>query len=399
MTAAIARAEAGTTIFVRGGTYYYGQTVLLSQSGSASNRIIIINYNSEKPVFNFSAQAVASSNRGILLTGNYWTLKGLEICFAGDNGIKLEGNHNRIELCVFHHNNDTGLQLGFGHNFSDSHPGISSNDGSYCAYNDIINCDSYLNYDPPAKGGNADGFAAKMHQGLMNRFIGCRAWDNSDDAWDLFETDYPVYLIDCWAWGSGRASNFTVVGGSFQGNGNGIKLGGNGTGGSSKGKHEVWNCISFNNNRTSSVKGFDQNSHKGGTRLVNCLAWGNGYDYMFETASGEREFFNCVALGRIEIASGSIQGNNAIPNNPDEGWTNNVATAFSQADFNTLAETTAKASRKADGSLPDVFARLVAGSVLIDKGTVVINNNPEIAGLGLPKSYNGAAPDLGAFEY
>ena len=45
-------------------------------------------------------------------------------------------------------------------------------------------------------------------------------------------------------------------------------------------------------------------------------------------------------------------------------------------------------SRNEDGSLPNIdFMKLVSGSDLIDKGINV----------GLP--YNGAAPDLGAFEY
>jgi hypothetical protein len=49
--------------------------------------------------------------RGVLMTGDYWFLRGLHITEAGDNGIKLEGNHNRIERCTFSYNDDTGLQL------------------------------------------------------------------------------------------------------------------------------------------------------------------------------------------------------------------------------------------------------------------------------------------------
>jgi hypothetical protein len=396
----------GDVVYVRGGTYYpdYKQdgaktTIRLTASGTAANKMCIYNYPGETPILNFRDQPKAVSVRGVQLNGNYWHIKGITFTEAGDNGMKLEGNHNIIEKCTFSYNDDGGLQLGFGHVFADSHPGISSNDGSYCAYNDIIDCDSYLNYDTDNRGSDADGFACKMHNGKSNRYIRCRAWDNSDDAWDLFETDYPVYIIECWAWGSGRASNFNVVGGSFQGNGNGIKLGGNGTGGSSKGKHEVWNCFAFNNNKTTSVKGFDQNSHGGGVKLVNCVAFGNGYDYMFETASGVREFYNNIAFGRIELASGTTQGNNAIITNPDQGWTNNVCSTFTTADFNSLAEAEAKKPRGADGSLPTSFGRLVASSVLINKGTVVSNTNSELSGLGLPRAYTGSAPDLGAYEY
>src|SRR5258705_8816401 len=58
------------------------------------------------------------------------------------------------------------------------------------------------------------------------------------------------------------------------------------------------------------------------------------------------------------------------------------------ADFASMTEPAAGASRQADGSLPDNgFARLVAGSDLIDKGVDV----------GLP--FNGPKPDLGRFEF
>ena len=65
----------------------------------------------------------------------------------------------------------------------------------------------------------------------------------------------------------------------------------------------------------------------------------------------------------------------------------NLAVTANTADFLSLLESAAKAPRKPDGSLPDVFARLVSGSDLIDKG----------ANVGLP--FNGTAPDLGAFEF
>ena len=204
------------------------------------------------------------------ITGNYWVLYGLHITHAADNGIKLEGSYNRIERCEFSYNLDTGLQLGFGHNFSDSGYG-SSNNGNYCAYNDIIDCDSHHNCDFDTNyGSDADGFACKMHNGIGNRFIRCRAWRNGDDAWDLYETDYSVTLIECWAWQSGKAEDHTWVydyfdkGPNFSGNGNGIKLGGNGTGGSSKGVHYAYNCVAFGCDKSGSTKGFDCNSHKDG---------------------------------------------------------------------------------------------------------------------------------------
>ena len=396
----------GDTVICRGGVYYPTMkqdgtktTVRLNAKGSADKWFTIKNYPGEFPVLNFRDQPKKVSVRGIQLNGNYWHVYGLHITEAGDNGMKIEGSYNRIERCTFSYNDDTGLQLGFGHDFSASGFG-SSNDGSYCAYNDIIDCDAYLNCDSDNYGSDADGFACKMHNGKGNRFIRCRAWDNADDAWDMFETDYAVYLIECWAWGSGRANLFGWVqaSGSFQGNGNGIKLGGNGTGGNSKGIHEVWNCVAFNNNKTGSVKGFDQNSHGDGEKIINCLAFGNGYDFMFERAAANRTYHNNVCFGNIEIAAGSNESNNAMLSSSTKAWSTNITRGFSMSDYVSLTEDDAKAPRGADGSMPKKFARLKPGSVLIDKG--LPDNIPftnEFPFLAQP--IFGAARDLGPYEY
>ena len=405
---AVNKAVPGDTIYVRGGTYYPNYmadgsktTIRLNKSGTAEQRYTIKTFPGEFPVLNFKSQPKGKSVRGIQLNGDYWHIYGLHITQAGDNGIKLEGSHNIIERCTFSYNDDTGLQLGFGHSFSDSHPGISSNDGSYCAWNDIIDCDSYLNCDSDNRGSDADGFACKMHNGKGNRFIRCRAWHNSDDAWDLYETDYSVKLIECWAWASGKAEDFGWVenmsGGSFQGNGNGIKLGGNGSGGSSKGIHEAWRCVAFNCNKTGSVKGFDQNSHSDGVLLVNCLAFGNGYDFMFERGGDNLAFYNNVCFGKIEIASNHQESSNAMLSTTDKGW-QNVVRGFSESDYVSLTEADAMAPRSADGSLPTRFARLKKGSMLIDKGVDMKSElQEEFPFTWQPVS--GAARDLGPYEY
>ena len=377
LSTAVALAKAGDTIYMRSGTYAYSSTIRLTASGTATYRIHILNYLDESPVLDFSAMVLDASNRGFLLTGDYWFIKGLEIYRAGDNGIKVEGSHNRIERCVFHHNQDGGLQIGFAHE-------TSNPDGLMGSYNEVINCDSYRNFDKNTLGGNADGFACKMHNGKGNVFRGCRSWENSDDGWDLYETDWPVIIDSCWTWHNGDKSLFETMS-SFSGNGNGFKLGGNGTGGSSEGTHVVSNSVSFNNNYASK-KGFDQNSHKGGVDVYNCTSFGNGYNFMFEDqpSSGcTNRFRNCVsynALGGLEyeFATGTVSTTNS--------WDLNIVAA--STDFLDLTETTAKAARGADGSLPkNNFAKLTPKSQLIDVGTYI----------GLP--YAGNAPDLGAFEY
>ena len=368
---AVALAGPGAVIYVRGGTHYYSSTIRIERSGSAGLPIRLQAFPGEHPVLNFTNQPYGSANRGILITtnGNWWEFQGLEVCYAGDNGIKVEGSHHRFEQCVFHHNGDTGLQIGFGHD--DENPG-----GLLAAFIDVINCDSYLNYDPDSHGGDADGFAAKMHCGQGIRFIGCRAWYNSDDGWDLFETDYSIIISNCWVWKSGVD----------QGNGNGFKMGGNGAGGDSKGTHYAYHCVAFG----CKVNGFTQNSHKDGDVVVHCLAFSNGssgYNYFFEGSlnSGKANAFtNNASIPRSGTNTGGFIEDNS-PSQVNNSW--NLPVTINSADYADITEAAAGAPRQADGSLPAGFARLVAGSDLIDKG----------ADVGLP--FNGLAPDLGPYEF
>lgn len=424
---AYAAAEAGDHIICKGGTYKinkYGTdgklTVRMNKMGTADKRIVIRCADGEKPVFDFEQQLLDCNkqpskvgDRGILLSGDYHIIFGIHIMHAADNAIKLEGNHNRIERCEFSYNLDTGIQLGFGHKFSDSHPGISKNDGSYCAYNDIIDCDSHHNCDCDMNyGSDADGFACKMHNGKGNRFIRCRAWRNSDDAWDLYETDYDVILAECWAWESGNAEDhqwvkeYLTTSASFSGNGNGIKLGGNGEGGSSEGVHYAFNCIAFGCDKSSSVKGFDCNSHKGGHVLVGCLAFDNSYDYMFESGGSETKtfYYNNVCLGRQEIMVGTDDYNALAALMSKNGWTNHLVTGTSVDDYVTLDEDDALMPRDIKGGMPRRFGRLASDSKMIDKGNADLDNVNDVwNGLVaefpfLARTITGTARDLGPYE-
>ncbi|MBR0036180.1 MAG: hypothetical protein IJP70_00900 [Bacteroidales bacterium] len=420
---AVNKTVPGDHIVCRGGTYKFTQrdssgklTVRLKTSGTADAPIVIRSYEDEKPVFDFEQQLLDCDrspskvgDRGIQITGNYWWLFGLHIMHAADNGIKLEGSYNRIERCEFSYNLDTGLQLGFGHNFSDAGFGVSSNDGTYCAYNDIIDCDSHHNCDFDSNyGSDADGFACKMHNGKGNRFIRCRAWRNSDDAWDLYETDYSVLLAECWAWESGNAEDHTWVkeyfdgSASFSGNGNGIKLGGNGTGGSSKGVHYAYNCIAFGCDKSGSVKGFDCNSHKGGHVLVGCLAFDNGYDFMFESGGSDTEtaFYNNVCLGRQEICVGRDDYNAITSPMSKNGWSNHLVTGVSKDDYVSLDEEDALKPRSIDGSLPRRFGRLMSDSKLVDAGSVQYGMPADLLAdfPFLVQQDYGRSRDLGPYE-
>jgi len=161
----------GDTIFVRSGTYTVNTTTIINKPGTAQKHIVLTVYKPDlvdanaRPVFNFSAMAASSSNRGFSLSGaNYWDIYGIIIKGAGDNGMIVSNtSYTTITFCSFTRNRDTGLQLGGG-----SH------------HVTVVNCDSYENADlgpgTTSNGGNADGFAPKLDVGDTIIFKGCRAW-------------------------------------------------------------------------------------------------------------------------------------------------------------------------------------------------------------------------------
>ena len=359
ITKGVNMAVAGDTIYLRGGRHYYSAKISISKVGTSSARYNLIAYLGERPILDFSAMAYDSSNRGISLSGQYWYIKGLDIYKAGDNGMNISGSNNIIEFCAFYENCDSGLQLGGG-----------------AANNQIINCDSYYNYDylSTTPGGNADGFSPKLDVGTGNYFYGCRSWQNSDDAYDGFlssDSNVTTTYENCWAFKAGYLKDGT----QGQGNGNGFKMG------SSTNRHNVIlkNCLAFSNK----AKGFDQNHNKGSMTLYNCTAFsnvGNNYNITEALASGKTlTVTNCVNFtGTVSLGSFAIQTTNS--------WMSPFV--VTSADFVSIDPAAAYGARKADGSLPDInFMHLAAGSDLINGGTYV----------GLP--YHGSAPDLGYFEY
>ena len=348
---------AGDTIYVRGGTHIYTTTITISKSGTAGAKYYMFAYPGERPILDFSGMADADSNRGVKLTGSYWYIKGLNIYKAGDNGMIIQTNasYNRIEFCNFYENRDSGLQLDNG-----------------AANNEIINCDSYYNLDSTQ--GDSDGFSPKLTVGTGNYFYGCRSWNNSDDAYDLYlnaPTDNVTTTFEnCWAMKAGYLKN----GSAGTGNGNGFKMG------SATNHHNVIlkNCLAFQNLK----EGFDQNHNKGSMTLYNCTSFNNG--------GNNFEISEAVSSGYTAKVTNGISFTGSVSLAYATQTTNSWQSPFvvTSADFVSIDPSAAYGPRKADGSLPDItFMHLAAGSDLIDGGTNV----------GLP--YCGTKPDLGCFEY
>jgi len=352
LTQAVSVSGPDSLIYMRGGVYNDSTTHILNKTGLPGMHIKVWAYPGETPILDFSNQPVSTSSRGIRITNDYWHIKGLTIRNAKDNGIHIQSFYNIVENCTLYNNNDTGIQI--------------SNGGSY---NLILNCDSYLNNDPLTNGENADGFAAKLGIGPGNVFRGCRAWNNSDDGFDMYEAADTVLVDECWAFRNGyNIWEFP----NFSGDGNGFKLGGN----YFADPHKIIRCVAFDN----PSKGFDQNNNTAGITLYNNTAWGNGSrNFSFPTlpTSGNHILKNNISFdGDISITANSIQEANSW-----QGFT------VTSTDFRSLDSTLAILPRDTSGQLPYIdLLRLAAGSSLIDAGVYV----------GLP--FNDLAPDLGAFE-
>ncbi|MCM1325090.1 MAG: right-handed parallel beta-helix repeat-containing protein [Bacteroidales bacterium] len=261
----------GHTIWMFSGTYYaydmYEEPIIIeeSNSGTADAMKKISSINGKRVTIDFDGMEELSSNRGITLDGSYWHFYDIDICNAGDNGMLLSGDHNKIELCQFYKNHDTGLQL------SRFNTEYATKD-LWPSYNMILNCTAFDNKDE-ATSENADGFAAKLTCGEGNVFDGCIAYCNSDDGWDLFakEATGPigqVTLRNCISFANGKLTDGT---GSADGDMNGFKLGGSGV----ATDHIVENCLAFNNGAT----GFTDNNNPGSHTITNCTTVNNGkYD-------------------------------------------------------------------------------------------------------------------------
>lgn len=375
---ALGQIKAGYTIYLKGGEYNLNSKISIAdtQSGMTGALVKFYAYENEKPVLDFNSISQGVFTQGISMDASYWHFKGIEICNAPGDGMKVKGSYNIFENCIFHHNSGSGLSIGQDHG--------ATNDGTIAAYNKVINCDSYLNFDwhtssTTTPGTNADGFACKLASGRGNEFYGCRSWRNSDDGWDFYKCGYAVKVVNCWTWQNGSSytdyvdmyqqkTGKTLTASLFSGDGNGFKAGGNNSTGESYGTHIFRNCISFGHTGTSG-QGITQNAHKDGAVFENCLSYANNENYRFweeSVNSGKKfTFKNCISFdnrGRGDKFVGASEYTN-------NSW--NLGLTGSANDYVSLLEENAKSPRNSDGSLPSGFGRLTPTSQFVGKGVAI----------------------------
>ena len=433
--------KAGDTVWVRGGIYDLNDTVfyarykmtagiLLTTSGESDDkRIHYLAYPGERPVFDASNLPVAIGTdhsdgtpegamytSPIVISAKYLHLKGFEVRNTpmkhnSNSGVFLHASkHIFLEQMESHHN---------------AGPGFFAHDGAADGGGHIfLNCDAHDNYDPngwQGDGENADGFGAHYQQsgeGDTTKFIGCRAWWNSDDGFDFINQEFPVVLENCYAMGNGYSDYGR--GNPARGNGYGIKMGQSTYG---TGHHIIKQCVAWKNK----MSGFYANYTNAGSQWLNNTSYKNG-DREFCMASTLYAEDGKTRLAEVAPLTGDnahvLKNNIAFPNKLSqigECWekissqnidhyvecpagennTWNLKLDLTEDDFESLDDPSMTVMgkdlsqmagvlgpRKADGSLPDVdFLKLKKGSRAIDKGE----------NIGLP--FAGDAPDLGAFEY
>jgi len=242
LTTALNYVADGYTIYLREGIYG-ALDIASTQSGSSKGRKTLAAYHGETVIFRGNSYLHAS----------YWNIIGISITGSNSAGMRVFGNSNRIESCLFYGNEDTGLYLGAG---SDTDP------LTWPEQNLVQYCTSYNNID--ASNINADGFAAKLGVGKGNVFDSCVAYHNADDGWDLFNKlgdakNEPVIIKNCVAYENGN---------------NGFKLGGEGY----AVDHVISDSLAFKNG----LDGFTCNFNTGVLTVTNCTSADNDrYNYIF----------------------------------------------------------------------------------------------------------------------
>jgi hypothetical protein len=389
----IAKAQAaaapGDTIWFRGGEYIYTaglntcssrtatvNAVTLDKSGQDGAPIRYWAYPGEKPKFDFSRMKDDCRVKGFNITGSWLHLKGLEISGAPQQpgnllnneswGVWNRGSRNIFEALDIHHHMGPGLFISRG------------------SHNLVLNTDSHHNYDPYSKSGagqNADGFGAHIAANEPgNIFRGCRAWANTDDGFDTINAGSPVVIERSWAWSHGYLPGTTTS--LPAGNGNGFKIGGFGGDWEANAPVHVTRLnVAFNNKPSV----FYANHHPVAIEFFNNTSINNRYGFNFLGVAPDGSDIN-LAVARNNVAFGrTLATAFAGTDSSSNSW--DIPVAVSAADFQSLSTEGWDAPRLPDGSLPDLpHFRLAAGSVLVDAGVDI----------GLP--FDGAAPDLGAYE-
>lgn len=428
---AVEQAVAGDTVYFRGGVWYpdidsyqivvHDPDAGVGNNGTYSNHIVFTNYPGETPVLDcILNDPPGAIHAGLNIKNSTYTewigltvrnlRTGLTIGGAEIDCLDINVTENGtlwFTNMVAHDSGGRGFWM-------------SDFDTLY-----VENCDSYNRCDSAdltSPGGDADGFlvSSGSASGVGNHktlyMEGCRAWNCSDDGIDL-ATSKQFYLEDNWTFFNG-----IFYDSGYQGDGTGIKTsGGDPSLDDNEEMRVIQNCLTTYNLEGGISELNLYEPHGPWMTLYNNTLYkdskgysgsvsGGDWDYDVDSASvvsrnnliyGTRRYFGTYSESLTSLTADDDPYRWVDTDydswdwiDPVNHWYNeyNPDYIITDADFVELDSATIfsqlSAPRKTDGSLPDITVlKLAEGSDLIDGGVDV----------GL--SFNGDAPDLGAFEY
>ena len=300
---AIDLARPGDTILLEPGTYSSsdntGYAAKISGKSGTVDAPITIKGNGGLAVLDNSADATSWGMYTLdIKNAQYWNIENIGVTGAVQNSIGawavganvLDSSNIIFKDCDFFNNQGPGLVI----------TGKSGN-------NSVINSTAHDNYDLRASvaGGNADGFdICFIATGFSGNLIsGSKAWNNSDDGFDLYNADSPVTIVNSEAWHNGYIPGTDLP---SMGDGDGFKLGMSNV----AVVHRIENSIAYDNK----LYGFDSNGAKGAIEIVGNTAYSNnGGNYYFD----DRVKFSLTnntsygggtpdVLGNASIGSGNL---------------------------------------------------------------------------------------------
>jgi hypothetical protein len=384
----------GDTVFIRGGTYsmlenqiarkyrIWAYVTELDKSGTRDKPINYFAYKDERPVFDFSQiEPRGLRVNAFQVEGSWIHLKGIEVTgvqvtiktHTQSEGFENRGSHNIFEELTIHDGQAIGIYC------------ITGSDNLF------LNCDAYRNWDytsETGRGGNVDGFGCHPREGdTGNVFRGCRAWFNSDDGFDCIHAYESVTFENCWAFCNGYSTKFEKLG-----DGNGFKAGGWASTPANQlpakmPRHTVRFCVAVHNK----ASGFYANHQPGGGDWFNNTALGNSIDFNMLCRSPDNrndvDGYDHVLRNNVAYKGNRETANLDQANCKADHNSFDMKVKIADKDFASLDESELTQPRPPNGDLPEIrFLHPADGSSLIDKG----------ADIGF--RFNGAAPDLGAFE-
>ncbi|MCB1984010.1 MAG: right-handed parallel beta-helix repeat-containing protein [Nitrosomonas sp.] len=210
---AVDKASGGDVVFLRGGTYTLSKNLVLGMKGSATNPIVFESYPGETAVFDGS-QHPKGTQIMIHVNGKFIHIRGIKVKNMPRQGIWIYGSDNLVEGVRVQGSGLNGIQV-----YS---PYGDYPYGTYGSRNIIRNnivhdnSDAGVSTNGLRNGWNADGIA--ISSGRDNRVENNLVYGNSDDGIDAWRS-VKTYI----------GYNIVHSNGIANGDGNGIKAGGNET--------------------------------------------------------------------------------------------------------------------------------------------------------------------------